>query len=135
MELTKPLAAYSHVRKVGDVIFIAGQGCRDPQNNSYRGLTLSDKGEILSYDIKAQTRGVLDNVERALKSIGHDRSDIADINVFLTDMKDFEGMNAVWNEFFAECNPPPTRTTVAVKQLPGMNFVEMKTIAAARKNS
>jgi len=128
-ELTKPLANYSHVREVGNVVFVAGQGCRDPKTNSYCGLELDANGKIISYDIKKQTQGVLLNIERALQSIGLNRKNIVDINVFLTDMKDFEGMNAVWNEFFGPVNPP-TRTTVAVAKLPGMNFVEMKTIAA-----
>jgi enamine deaminase RidA (YjgF/YER057c/UK114 family) len=44
-------------------------------------------------------------------------------------MRDFEAMNEVWNAFFSEC-APPTRTTVAVRALPGHNFVEMKAVAA-----
>lgn len=128
--LTKPLASYVHTRRVGSVIFVAGQGCRDPQTNGYVGLTLNPDGSVASYDIRAQALGVLTNIERALKAEGCDRSDIVDVNVFLTDMKDFDAMNEVWNKFF-EGQGTPTRTTVAVKQLPGLNFVEMKAIAAA----
>ena len=130
--LTKPLASYSHTRRVGQLIFVAGQGCRDPNTNAYRGLTLATDGAVVSYDIREQARGVLENIERALRSEGLDRSAIVDVQVFLTDMKDFPGMNEVWNEFFKEVSPLPTRTTVAVKSLPGTNFVEMKTVAQAR---
>jgi enamine deaminase RidA (YjgF/YER057c/UK114 family) len=49
-------------------------------------------------------------------------------------MADFADMNHVWNEFFSG-KPAPTRTTVAVADLPGMNFVEMKAIAAIRPPS
>ncbi len=129
--LTQPLARYAHVRRVGPLVFVAGQGCRDPQTDTYAGLTLAKDGTILAYDIAAQTAGVLGNVERALGSIGLARRDIVDIQVFLTDMKDFPAMNKVWNDFFAE-GEPPTRTTVCVSKLPGHNFVEMKTVAAAR---
>lgn len=129
--LTKPLARYVHVRKAGGLMFIAGQGCRDPETDSYPGLTRNAAGGVTAHDITAQTRGVLANIERVLKSEGLDRADIVDVNVFLTDMDEFPAMNAVWNEFFAE-TPPPTRTTVAVKALPGLNFVEMKVIAACR---
>ena len=130
--LTQPLARYAHVRCVGSLIFVAGQGCRDPLTDQYAGLTLAPDGTILAYDIAAQTIGVLNNIERALAAIGLDRRALVDVNVFLTDMRDFAAMNKVWNDFFGDCDPPPTRTTVAVAKLPGHNFVEMKSIAERR---
>lgn len=128
--LTRPLAAYQHIRRVGSVVFVAGQGCRDPETNDYRGLTYGSSGEIIRYDIREQARGVLLNIERALGSVGLNRSAIVDVQVYLTDMSDFEQMNEVWNEFFRGVEPP-TRTTVAVKGLPGKNFIEMKAVAQA----
>lgn len=127
--LTKPLANYVHTRRVGPLVFVAGQGCRDPETDQYPGITLNERGEIDSYDIRAQARGVLMNIERALKAEGLDRRNIVDVQVFLCDMADFPAMNEVWNDFFKEV-APPTRTTVAVRALPGKNFVEMKTVAA-----
>ncbi len=127
--LTKPFATYTHSRRVGDLLYIAGQGCRDPEANTYAGVTRNADGSIASYDISAQTNGVLENIDRVLKSVGLSRSNIIDVTVFLTDMKDFEAMNAVWNSYFQNV-APPTRTTVAVRQLPGDNFVEMKAIAS-----
>jgi enamine deaminase RidA (YjgF/YER057c/UK114 family) len=129
-KLTSPLASYVHTRRAGGLIFVAGQGCRDPETNGYAGLTLHPDGTVAAYDIRAQTRGVLANIERALKAESCDRTHIIDVNVFLSDMKDFQAMNEVWNDFFANQPVTPTRTTVAVKQLPGLNFVEMKAIAA-----
>jgi enamine deaminase RidA (YjgF/YER057c/UK114 family) len=41
----------------------------------------------------------------------------------------FPVLNKVWNEFFRDVSNPPVRTTVAVKELPGLNLVEMKVIA------
>lgn len=133
-QLTAPLARYSHCRQVGSLLLIAGQGCRDPQTNSYAGLKLNEKGQVETYDIRAQTAGVLGNIEAVLRGYGLDRRDIVDVNVFLTDMSDFAGMNEVWNNFFNEVPVPPTRTTVAVKQLPGLNFVEMKATASCERN-
>lgn len=126
--LTMPLASYAHTRRVGDLIFVAGQGCRDPKTNTYAGVTYDDQGKIKSYDIAAQARGVLQNIELALLSEGLSRQHLVDVQVFLCDMKDFAAMNQVWNEFFMD-SPLPTRTTVAVSKLPGDNFVEMKAIA------
>ena len=127
--LTNPLARYVHARRVGSLVFIAGQGSRDPVTNAYAGVKRNNAGEVVTYDIAAQTKAVLQNIERVLHSLGLDRSHIVDVNVFLTSMDDFAAMNHVWNEFFA-VTPPPTRTTVAVAQLPGDNFVEMKATAA-----
>jgi enamine deaminase RidA (YjgF/YER057c/UK114 family) len=134
VQLTKPLAQYSHFRKVNDLIFIAGQGCRDPETNQYAGIFREElTGKVKSYDIKAQTEGVLKNIERVLQSLSLNRSHLVDIQVFLKTMDDFPKMNEVWNSFFKEVAQPPTRTTVAVLDLPGDNFIEMKSIAALRQ--
>lgn len=127
--LTRPLANYSHARRVGDLLFLAGQGSRDPATDRCAGLTRDDQGRIIHYDASAQTSAVLHNIERVLTQHGLDRHNLVEVSVFLTDMRDFAAMNAVWNEFFAGTEPP-ARTTVAVKQLPGDNFVEMKGVAA-----
>ncbi len=131
-ELTKPLATYSHTRRGTDLVFVAGQGCRDPKTNNYVGVTRDMTGKVTAHDIEAQTTGVLRNIELALQQEGLDRRDIIDVQVFITTMADFPGMNKIWNQFFEGVTPPPTRTTVAVAALPGDNFVEMKTVAAQR---
>lgn len=128
-QLTRPMAQYSHARRVGDLLFVAGQGCRHPVTDTYAGVTRDAQGKVVAHDIKAQTAGVLENLERVLQANGLGRHHVVDVTVFLTDMAEFSGMNEVWNHFFAE-GTPPSRTTVAVKQLPGDNFVEMKAIAA-----
>lgn len=128
-QLTAPLARYTHSRRVGALLYIAGQGCRNPETNDYAGLSRDAEGKVLNYDIRAQTAGVLGNIEAVLASHGLDRRALVDIQVFLTDMADFDAMNDIWNQFFCEVSPPPSRTTVAVKQLPGLNFIEMKAIA------
>ena len=128
MTLTKPFAAYPHTKRAGGLVFLAGQGCRDPETDGYPGTEISPTGEVLSYDIRSQTSGVLQNIERALASEGLKREDLVDVTVFLTDMQDFAGMNEVWNQWFSEA-AGPTRTTVAVRKLPGHNQVEMKAIA------
>lgn len=129
-QLTKPFATYPHTRICGDLVFISGQGCRDPQSDAYAGTTI-ENGSVVSYDIAAQTRGVLKNIERALASEQLTLADLIDVQVFLKTMEDFDQMNQVWNETFSNCQAP-TRTTVAVIDLPGHNFIEMKAIASKR---
>ncbi len=131
-KLTRPMAQYSHARRVGDLIFVAGQGCRDPETDAYAGVTRDAQGKVTAHDIKAQTAGVLQNLERVLAAHGLNRRHVVDVTVFLTDMAEFPGMNEVWNRFFAE-GTPPARTTVAVKTLPGDNFVEMKAVATTKE--
>ena len=128
--LTKPLAAYNHARRVGQLVYLAGQGCRDPQTDIWAGVTFDASGKPSAFDFEAQVRGVLRNVEAVLKHESLNRSHIIDVQVFLTNMSDqFPVVNKVWNEFFREVSNPPVRTTVAVKELPGLNLVEMKVIA------
>ena len=130
-KLAKPLAAYSHTRTVGQLVFIAGQGCRDPETDIWAGVTFNPDGSAKEINFEQQVRGVFRNVERALKSAGLSKHDLVDVQVFLTDMqRQFPVMNRVWNEFFEGTGPGPTRTTVAVKELPGLNQIEMKAIAA-----
>ena len=130
--MTKPLAHYSHIRKAGDIYYVAGQGCRNPETNEYAGLTRDASGAITAHDIKAQTKAVLANIQQALATESLSLDHLIDVNVFLTDMKDFAGMNEIWNQTFENRSQKPTRTTVAVKQLPGDNYVEMKAIAYRR---
>ncbi len=126
------MAQYSHARRVGDLLFIAGQGCRHPDTNAYAGVTRDAAGKVIAHDIQAQTAGVLQNLERVLAANGLARRHVVDVTVFLTDMAEFDSMNQIWNQFFAE-GMPPSRTTVAVKALPGDNFVEMKAIATTKE--
>ena len=125
--LTKPLASYAHCRRVGSLLFIAGQGCRNPTTNIWAGVTFDAIGELLSIDFEAQVKGVFSNLEDVLKSQGLTKHDLVDVQVFLTNMTEqFPVMNEVWNTFFENVNPLPTRTTIAVAGLPGHNLIEMK---------
>jgi len=128
-KLTRPFGKYVHARRAGTLLFLAGQGARDPETDAYAGLSFDAAGDLTAHDTAAQSRAVLANIERALAANGLDRRHLVDVTVFLTDMAEFEAMNGAWAEFFAEC-APPTRTTVAVRGLPGLNFVEMKAVAA-----
>lgn len=71
---------------------------------------------VTNLDIRAQTRAVIQNIADILKHAGAGLSDLVDAQVFLVNMNDFGGFNEVWGEFFDYDGP--TRTTVAVHQLP-----------------
>ncbi|MHB1260829.1 MAG: Rid family hydrolase [Thermoplasmatota archaeon] len=124
-----PYAAYAHARRVGDVLYLAGIGPRDPKTNATIGGPVYDeKHRPLKYDIKAQTEQVLRNIETILKESGCSMADVFDVSAFLIDMKnDFAGFNEVYNKWFGHIKP--ARTTVQVEALPGPIAVELKVVA------
>ncbi|MBA3858233.1 MAG: hypothetical protein C0507_15115 [Cyanobacteria bacterium PR.3.49] len=126
----KALGSYSHAVQLGNLVFVAGQGCRDPKTGIEAGITLDCDGKVTAYDIEVQTRGVLKNLATVLEAAGLSLGDVIDATVFLKTMDDFDRYNKIWAEHFtSEC--PPARTTVAVADLPGRNYIEIKAIAMA----
>ena len=122
----QPLGNYPHVKRVGDFIYISGTSSRRP-DNTHIGAEKDGNGKWV-LDIKKQTKAVIENIGELLKSIGASLSDIIDITTFLVDMKDFKGYNEIYGTFFD--HKGPTRTTVAVHQLPHPNLlIEIKAVA------
>jgi len=125
----KPVGAYPHARRVGDMLYLSGVGPRQPGTNAIPGGPIHDEaGAPLDYDIRAQTHAVVANVERVLHEAGGRLEDIVDVTTFLVDMeRDFAGYNEVWAETLGKVGP--TRTTLAIRALPTPIAVEMKVIA------
>lgn len=122
----QPLGNYPHVKRVGNFIFVSGTSSRR-SDNSHDGVEIHEDGSV-SLDIRKQTKAVIENINTLLESIGANLSNLVDVTTFLVDMKDFKGYNEVYGEFFDHTGP--TRTTVAVKELPHPNLlIEMKVIA------
>lgn len=127
-EAPKPVGAYPHARKVGDMLFLSGVGPRQPGTNAIPGGPIHDEeGEPLDYDIRAQTHAVVNNVKRIVEEAGARMDQVVDVTTFLVDMKrDFQGYNEVWAETLGKIGP--TRTTLAIDALPTPIAVEMKVI-------
>lgn len=122
------LAHYPHARRVGELLFISGVSSRRA-DNTHQGAVIHEDGHV-DLDIEAQTEGVIANVEAVLAAAGLDLSHVVDVTTFLIDMAHFPGYNRVYNRFFQQ-ESGPTRTTVAVSQLPHPNLlIEIKAIAA-----
>ncbi len=127
-EASKPLGAYPHARKVGNLLFLSGIGPRNPKDNSIPGLELDTNGNITRYDIEAECHSVFANVKAVLDAAGSSWDKIVDVTVFLTNMKkDFPTYNRVYGEYFK--NVQASRTTVEVKSLPTPIAIELKVIA------
>lgn len=87
--------------------------------------------EDLTQDIRGQTREVLGHVDRLLAEAGSDKSRILMCQIFLSDLKNFEGMNSVWNEWVADGNAPP-RATVEAKLAKPEWLIEVVVTAAQK---
>ena len=104
----KPL--FSGTISYGNLVFIAGVGYHSEG------------------DIKVHTKGVLDQIQQQLESVGSSMEKVLKCNVYLNDLKDYAGMNEMFQgRFGAE---PPVRTTIAAAGgIPGNSLVEIDVIA------
>lgn len=102
---------YSPELSFGNLVFVSGKGA----------------GVKATGDIEAQTKTVLDQIEESLKLAGSSMDKVLKVNVYLTDIKNFEGMNRSYINRFG--SDPPVRTTVAVTALPDGSLVEIDCIA------
>jgi len=123
-----PLGAYPHARRVGNLLFLSGIGPRNAKDNSIPGLKLDKEGNILDYDIEAETHSVFENVKAVLEASGSSWDKMIDVTVFLTNMKkDFPIYNKIYGEYFKDVQA--CRTTIEVKSLPTPIAIELKVIA------
>lgn len=107
---------YSHAIDSDGIVFCSGQTPLDPSTG-----TLVDGG------VSAQTHRCFDNLFAVLSGAGLGPDDVVKANVYLTDMADFDAMNAAYSERFSE--PFPARTTIGVAALPLGASVEIELIA------
>lgn len=125
-EKARPRGRFPHFRRAGDFIFVSGTSSRRA-DNSFEGAEVDASGTT-SLDIRAQTRAVISNISDILESAGASLADVVEICTYLVNMNDFGGYNEVYAEFFDETGP--SRTTVAVHQLPHPHLViEIKAVA------
>ena len=124
----KPVGAYPHARRVGNLLFLSGVGPRDPRTNAIVGNVYDTEGRLLSYDIDAQCRAVFANVRAILHASGANWEDLVDVTVYLTDMAhDFAAYNRVYAEYFTTAQP--CRTTLGITALPTPIAIELKCVA------
>lgn len=111
------IGPYSQAVEAAGLLFISGQLPIDPAT-----------GVMAPAEIKAQTEGVIKNLEGILGSQGLTLENIIKTTVYMADLSQFAQMNEVYAKFFAK--NPPARATVEVKALPKAALVEIEAIAA-----
>lgn len=112
-----PIGPYSQAVWAGDLLFVSGQIPINPKS-----------GELVTQDIEAETRQVLDNVDAILKAAGLGFANVIKSTIFLKDMNDFAKVNEVYGSYFS--SDFPARETVQVAKLPKDVNVEISVIAA-----
>ncbi len=121
--LTSPSAAavgpYSHGIDADPIIFCSGQTPIDPTTGELRGGTIGDR-----------TDQCFDNLFSVLGAADLTAADVVKVNVYLTDMDDFDQMNEVYATRFE--HPFPARTTIGVASLPLGSDIEIELMARRR---
>ncbi len=121
-----PRGSFPHVKIAGDLIFVSGTSSRRP-DDTFVGAEVDESGTV-KLDIRAQTRAVIENIRDILQSVDAGLEDLVEISTFLVNMDDFDDYNEVYSEYFDF--EGPTRTTVAVRQLPHPHLlIEIKAVA------
>ncbi|HET8900718.1 MAG TPA: Rid family hydrolase, partial [Holophagaceae bacterium] len=125
----KPVGAYPHARREGDLLFLSGIGPRQAGTDEIPGGPVRNAdGTPRDYDAAAQTKAVIENIKTILETAGSSLAKVVDCQCFLIDMaRDFKAFNAVYASYFTEIQA--TRTTVEVRALPTPIAVEIKVIA------
>lgn len=105
------IGTYSQAILVGNTLYLSGQIGLDPYS-----MELVD-------GIEAQIRRVFDNLKAVCEAAGGTLADIAKLNIFLTDLSNFQLVNQIMGEYFAQ--PYPARVALGVASLPKGALVEM----------
>lgn len=114
-EAPAAIGPYSQAVAVGDTVYVSGQIPLDPATM-----------EIVSEAFEPQVRRVLDNVAAVARAAGGSLDDIVKLNVFLTDLSNFQTVNEVMSDYFDE--PYPARAAIGVAALPRGASVEMDAV-------
>jgi reactive intermediate/imine deaminase len=109
---------FSPAVRAGNFIYVSGT------------LATDDAGRVISGDIKAQTKKVLDNIGKILQAAGCGLEDAASVNVYLRNISDFAAMNEAYQSFWAK--DPPVRTTVSGNLVRPDALVEMSMVVVPK---
>ena len=112
-----PIGPYNQAVFAGDTLFVSGQIPLDPKT-----------GELVSGDIAAETKMVMQNLEAILTEAGLTFENVVKSSIFLSDMNSFAQVNEVYGTFFNE-ETAPARETVEVANLPKFVNAEISVIA------
>ncbi|HGG59942.1 MAG TPA: RidA family protein [Gammaproteobacteria bacterium] len=111
------IGAYSQAVRAGNTVYLSGQIPLVP-----------DTMTLVEGDMAAQIRQVFDNLAAVAAAAGGTLDDIVKLNVFLTDLGNFQTVNEIMADYFSE--PYPARAAIGVAALPRDAGVEMDAVMA-----
>ena len=109
------IGPYSQAIAAGNLLFISGQLPINPAD-----------GKMIDGTIDAKTHQIINNANEIAKEAGVDLTNVVKTTIFLTDLADFQTVNAAYGEHFPES--PPARSTVQVAALPLGSNIEIEFI-------
>lgn len=112
-----PVGPYNQSVRTGDILFISGQIAIDPQTN-----------DLVTDDIQAETRQVMENIKAILAEAGLSMKDVVKCSVFVSDMHQYGHINSVYSEYFSS-DEAPARELVEVANLPKFVNIEISAVA------
>ena len=112
------LGPYSHAMVVNNLVFTSGQ------------IPLDTEGNIVSEDVKEQTKQVLENLSVVLEEAGSDLNSVVKATIFISDMDEFQQINEVYGSYFNEHQP--ARSCVEVSRLPKDVKVEIELVGKVK---
>ena len=115
----KAIGAYSQAIKSGDFLFISGQIPLNPETMEIEASTFEDSAYR-----------VISNLESICKEAGVSLDDIVKLNIYLSDLGNFESLNKIMEEKFTR--PFPARATMEVSRLPRDVMIEMDAIVSIK---
>ena len=104
----------SRIVEHNGTIYLCGQVCKDATQG-----------------IKEQTQSMLDKVDNLLEQAGSDKEHLLSATVYVKDMKDFAGMNEVWDNWVPEGHAP-ARACVEASMARDVLLVEISVVAAKK---
>lgn len=110
------IGPYSQGVKAGNIVYTSGQLPIDPKTN-----------ELITGDIKRETKQSMENVIAILNEAGASLKDVVKVTIFVKDMNNFAQVNEVYGEYFKEHKP--ARSCVEVAKLPKDGDLEIEAIA------
>jgi reactive intermediate/imine deaminase len=109
------IGTYSQAVRAGNTVYLSGQIPLDPATM-----------ELVSGDVAVHVRRVFDNLRAVARAAGGELADAVKLNVYLTDLGNFQVVNQVMAEYFAQ--PYPARAAVGVAALPRGAIVEVDAV-------
>ena len=116
------IGTYSQAVSVGNLVFLSGQIPLVPETM-----------ELISDDFREQAQQALQNLSAVAAAAGGSLTDLVTINIYLTDLDNFQFVNEVMEALFTE--PFPARAAVGVAALPRGAAIEVEATMVARAST